>query len=181
MEPCWPKEFIKHLMTLKGSPDGRGEDRAALADLRHGIGVATAERAWPHIAPFCDLRDRENLAAFAVVGAGFALHGGTDPRAGNMGNSLRRLAVEGKDSKKDALNSFAGRFRRLLTCNSTSEVCALMPGILRATARQGIPVYYEMLLNDLRNWNKDVKVRWAQSYWGAPSEQQPAAQEGGEE
>lgn len=181
MEPSRPKEFIKYLVGLTGASGGRGGDRAALADLRHGIATAAAERAWPHIAPFCDLRDQSALDAFAVVGAGFALHGTTDPQAGNMGASLRRLAVEGKNSPTDALNSFGARFRRLLTCNSTDEVCALLPGILRATARKGIPVNYELLLHDLRTWDKDVKVRWAQSYWGAASGSQPSAQEGAEE
>lgn len=163
MEPSKPKEFIASLQRLS-----EPQDRGALADLRHGVADATAPRAWPHIAPYCDLRKQSELPPFILVGAGFALHKKTDSKAGNLGNTLRRIAIEGKNSDKaEALNSFAARFRRLLTCHTTKEVCNHLPGILRAAARKNIPVNYDLLLNDLLHWSETVKLRWAAAYWSA--------------
>lgn len=178
MTPSRPEAFIDSLRKLAAA-----ENRSALADLRHGVADATASRAWPHIAPFCDLRNKNNLPAFAVVGAGFADHRETSANAGNFGNTLRRIAIERKDNGGDALESFAARFRRLLTCNTAAELCTHLPSILRAAARRGIPVNYELLLQDLLNWNAgsdDIKLRWAEAYWGGPTEARQA-QEGHEE
>lgn len=159
-----PKVFITELQKLAVA-----KDRGALADLRHGVAGAAAHRAWPHLAPFCDLRNEKALSAYLVVGAGFAMHETTAPSAGNFGNTLRRIAVEGKGSDKtEALNSFAARFRRLLTCDTTEEVCKHLPGILRAAARKAVPVNYGLLLEDLLQWDESVKLRWASAYWGTP-------------
>ncbi len=172
MTPSRPREFIASLQKLAAAAD-----RGALADLRHGVADAVACRAWPHIAPFCDLRNQEELPAFVVVGAGFAMHGQTSPQAGNLGSTLRRIAVEGREgNRSEALNSFAGRFRRLLTCNSVAEVCGRLPAVLRAAARQGLAVNYQMLLDDLLKWRDqthrdEVKLRWAAAYWGASPEE----------
>lgn len=182
MMTCRPREFINELKGLVCGAGSAGGDRAALADLRHGIAGASATRAWPHIAPYCDLRDTDSLPAFLVVGAGFATHGGTDPYAGNLGNTLLHLAVDGKEGKgEEALRSFAGRFRRLLTCYSVADVCGHLPGILRAAVRKGIPINYELLLDDLLHWgqrSEDIKLRWAEAYWGGPSER--SAEGGGD-
>jgi CRISPR type I-E-associated protein CasB/Cse2 len=146
---------------------GLGTDRGTMADLRHGFSEGTEYRAWSHIAPWCDLtNDRERSIALTVA-AGFATHGGSDARVGNLGATLRHVA-KGKGQSDSGLASFEGRFRRLLACNSPAELCALLPGILRAAARQGVGVDYARLYRDLTFWNAETnaKVAWAAAFWG---------------
>lgn len=168
------REFIAGLQALAAR-----DDRAALADLRHGVSPGTSHRAWPHLAHYCDLRKEDHRLAFAVVGAGFATHGATRSGCGNLGTTLRRLALGAQGRTDDALASFAGRFRRLLTCATTADLCHHLPGILRAAERKGVQVDYELLLRDLLNWEQDpdTKIRWAEAYWGATG---AAATEGGD-
>lgn len=143
------------------------DNRGAMADLRHGFSEATSYRAWPHIAAWCDLTsDRERVIAITVA-AGFATHGGTDAKAGNMGRTLRRVA-QGESGSDKGLASFDGRFRRLLSCNDPIEMCPMLVGILRAAERRGVGVDYSQLYRDLTYWTHDTKakVRWAASFWG---------------
>ena len=149
----------------------RKKDRGALADLRAGLSEATAYRAWPHVAPWCDLKNDRQRAIWMTVAAGFAVHEGTDPKAGNMGATLRSIALGDGTQKADdtCLHSFEGRFRRLLTCSSTHEVCERLPGVIRAAERKGVKIDFRQLFWDLAGWNspkRDVRVEWAAAYWG---------------
>jgi len=146
------------------------DDRAALADLRRGFSPGTEYRAWPYIVDVCDLRDDRQRQIWLTIAAGFATHKGTDPEAGNIGSTLRKLAKgqPGK-SEEEALKSFDARFRRLLTCDDTIELCERLRGVIRAAERKGITINYERLFWDLQKWHKPdakVKICWAQSYWG---------------
>ncbi len=151
------------------------EDRGMIADLRAGFSEATACRAWPHVGSWCDLADERERAIWMTVAAGFAVHKGTDTKAGNMGATLRRIALgDGKQKATDALKSFDGRFRRFLTCSSTEEVCERLPGVIRAAERKGVGIDFRQLFWDLRSWNspkRDVRVDWAAVYWGAAREE----------
>ncbi len=153
----------------------RRDDRGALADLRHGFSRATEYRTWPHIANWCDLANDRERRIWTTVAAGFATHG-KSVRGGNMGTTLRRIALSDAEGKKpdDALTTFDARFRRLLTCSSAEEVCDHLVGVIRAAERKDAPIDFEQLYTDLRYWGDKVRVRWASCYWGA----QPAARGG---
>lgn len=157
--------FLKRLQNLAAR-----DDRGALADLRRGFSEASEYRAWPYIAGWCRRMDVDrDRRIWLTVAAGFATHLRTVPDCGNMGDVLRKLAV-GKDPKRhmEALKSFEGRFRRLLTCTDAEELCHHLPGIIRAAERKGIPIDFERLFWDLFTWHKPdskVKIRWASSYW----------------
>jgi len=158
-------ENLKRLMQfLRASK----EDRGVMADLRRGFSPGTEQRCWPHIATFCDLADDTQRIICQTVAAGFATHKKTEAR-GNLGVSLRRLALDGHSGKPDdALKSFDARFRRLLTCDTAAEVCKRLIPIVRATERKNIPLDFEKLYEDLHMWEvpgSDVKVRWAATYW----------------
>jgi len=146
------------------------EDRGALADLRHGFSPGTEYRAWPYIASVCNLQDDKQRHIWLTISAGFATHKATDRRAGNMGATLRALALQQLDeSKGTPLKSFDARFRRLLTCDNAIELCDRLRGIILAAQRKGIAIDLERLFRDLQTWHKPekkVKLRWAQSYWG---------------
>jgi len=145
------------------------EDRGALADLRHGFSKATAHRAWPYVARYCNLTWERDRAIWLTVAAGAA----TQKDAGlfvkgNLGTVLRLIAGDGKNPTPDDLKSYDARFRRLLTCSDAEELCIHLPGVLRTAARKGAPINYERLFWDLCKWRKDdIGVQWASDYWGA--------------
>lgn len=159
------------------------ENRGLLADLRHGFGDATSHRAWPHIAPYCHLDDdRERIIWLTVsAGAATAAGAGVPPPASrwhNLGDTMHDLAlgtgVVGKSD--DVLRSYAGRFRRLITCATAVSLCAQLPTILRAAANKGVPVRYERLFWDLCYWEeRKARVRWAARYWHDKQDAAPAA------
>jgi len=130
------------------------DDRGAMADLRCAVSPTTLHRAWPLLARFGGIG---NSRIEAVAGF-FACHP-LETHTGNMGTTCHRLAGEN--------NSFAGRFRRLLSCDRDEIGERLRPVILAAKAKE-IPVNYEELFADLCYWGDKVKARWAREYWGVP-------------
>mgnify|MGYP001614178315 CR=1 FL=1 len=57
---------------LRGYANPKHRDTGALADLRRGFSKATAHRAWPYLAPWCDLMDNGQRAVWLTIAAGFA-------------------------------------------------------------------------------------------------------------
>ncbi len=143
------------------------KDRGTLADLRRGFSPGTEHRVWRHIALYCDLSKERERIIWQTIAAGFATHEAT-VKLGNMGSTIRRLALDGATgSPEDALKSFDARFRRLLTCDSAVEICERLPGIIRAAkSKNSTPIDFETLYTDLIYWGERVKLRWAASYWG---------------
>lgn len=150
-------------------------DRGALADLRRGLSPATEERAWPYLASYCDLRNHEHRLIWQTVAAGFAtIERSTE--SGNLGRTLRALAMGDRRGAEgvDALKSFDARFRRLLTCRSSGDLCRHLPAIIRAAKCKGVEIDFRRLFWDLMQWDgenrDDVRARWAAAYWGTPEE-----------
>lgn len=151
--------FVAHLQA-------RQEDRGLMADLRRGFSETTADRTWPHIAPWCELTNPRQRVIYQTIGAAFA----TQPEAteeGNMGNVMRRLAM-GDGRGEDGLKTFDSRFRRFLSCTAAQEICDRLPSIIRAAGNRSIPINHVQLLTDLWfwDWNDYAKIRWASAYWG---------------
>lgn len=150
-------------------------DNGALADLRRGFSAATENRAWPYLAGWCDLTDFRERIIWQTLAAGFAVLKHTDSKAGNMGATLRNIAISGAKDKKEALKSFGGRFRRLLTCHEAKDVCERLPGVFRMAEQKGVRVNFRSLFWDLVCWRsdkRDVKVEWAAAYWNVLNEKQ---------
>jgi CRISPR type I-E-associated protein CasB/Cse2 len=149
----------------------RREDRGALADLRHGFSDATAHRAWPYVARYCDLARERDRVIWLTVAAGTATQKDTGLNVkGNLGTTLRLIAGDGKKPKSVDLKSYDARFRRLLTCSDAEDLCIHLPSVLRTAARKGASVNYERLFWDLCKWHKEeIGVQWASEYWGAPT------------
>ncbi len=138
-------------------------DRGVMADLRRGFSKATESRAWPHIAPFCDLRSPRDREIVQTIAAGFATVG-ESANCGNMGETMHKIATE--DGKgNDGLKTFESRFRRLLSASSAEEVCGFLPGTVRTAKTKGVAVNFYQLFNDLQFWCDKVKIQWAASYW----------------
>jgi len=152
--------------------DGNNQNpkaRGILADLRHGLSEATQYRAWPHILginhkAFDTLRDK--VIWLTIAGGMATLLDGKNRSYGNMGATLRNIAIE---QGKEGLNSFGGRFRRMLSCRRPEEVCLQLTGVFRAAKQKGVPINFSKLYWDLIQWDnpeRQVKIEWAKAYWG---------------
>ena len=178
------KDLLRQI-SAAASP-GR-EDRGMLAALRRGISAASEHQAWPHIAPYCNLSEPKQRAVWLVVAAAAATLAPdglvrTGRGVGNFGVTLRKLAFGSTGEKGEkALTSFEARFRRLLTCQTTEEICRHVSGVIRAASAKGVAVDLEQFFGDLMKWEQTqeptTKVRWAQTYWsgdeGTGEEDQP--------
>lgn len=157
-------KLVTHLLKLK-------DDRGAMASLRKGLSPTTEHYAWPYVARWCDLRSDKARRITSTVAGCFASHPSEEhhsSRRENLGEVIRRLAL-GDQSGDDALRSFEGRFRRLLSCDSSLELCERVPAVARAAAQRSIPIDYARLYTDLWYWSDRTRVDWAASYWGVPS------------
>lgn len=131
---------------------GLKNDRGAMANLRSALKPAQRHRAWPLLAPVGGI----GRSIYETL-AGLYAHHSDETRTGNLGTTCRRLSGEH--------NSFDGRFRRLLTCDS-EEICERLAPVILAAKAKGVPVNYEQLFADLCYWSDKVKERWARGYWG---------------
>lgn len=158
------------------------DDRGLLANVRRGFSESTEIRAYPYVAPYCDLTDARERRIVLTVAAGYAMLAPTGlarSNCGNLGATLRRLALKGtSESPDNALTTFEARFRRLLTCQTTLELCEHLVTLLRAAANKESPVDFKQLYWDLQDWDRrerrDVRVAWAKGYWGVAYEAEVA-------
>ncbi len=144
------------------------EERAALANLRRGLGKSFAEapEIFPYVMPFAkSYAEEENFGLIAPL---FALHQGSwhgeaDGRhKRNLGASLHWFANESK-----AEESTEKRFVALLNANREDlpEHLRLIVSLLKS---KDIPIDWQGLLVDVRNWNSEkrfVQRNWARSFW----------------
>lgn len=157
-----PKELGKNFMDYL-EKNREKDDRGFMADLRQAFSHRNQFRTWPHIAPFCDLRNERMRIIYQTVAGAYAHHPlNTDK--GNMGNALQQLAM-GDGRGKEGLKTFDGRFRRYLTCDNAEELCIHIAGVFRPLAKSGIPVNYLQLFTDLWYWGEITRIEWAYAYW----------------
>jgi len=142
------------------------KDRGVMADLRRGFSEDTQQRAWPHIAKFCDLRKERERKIVQLVSAGFAIHKDKDSaKTGNVGDVMRKIAM-GDGTGIDGLSSYEARFRRLLSATDAEELCGFLPGIIKTAEVKSVGINFYQLYKDLWYWNERIKVDWAAAYWG---------------
>lgn len=139
------------------------QDRAALANLRRGLGrpPMSAMEMYPYLGQFLshETKPRYENAVF-IIAALFAYYHDAPGVNGNLGASLRQL--------KDQSDSIEKRFVALL--NGDEED---LPYYLRQTIgllkSKDVGVNWERLLSDVQNWSSDkrfVQKNWARSFWG---------------
>lgn len=156
------------------------DDRGCLAELRRGLSPTTQDRAWEHLIPYCSDFDRNepHRAIWCTVGGLAALLVrdrlvSSEPW-NNLGTTMRALAkgVPGGEETK-ALKTYEPKFRRLLSCTDTLQLCEMVAGIGLAAAAKRVPVNLERLFWDLWHWddpdNPDardaIRLRWAKQYF----------------
>lgn len=172
--------FVDHLAEL-----ARREDRAALAELRRGLGKPPGEAAGMHrhVMPFLppDAPPWEE-EAYYLVAALFALHRGSwganrGEHPTNFGASYAWLARAAGGVSVEA------RFVALLNAERDELAYHLRQAISLMRAHE-IPVDWLRLLRDVRGWgNPDrwVQPRWARVYWRRADDTPERGPEGGGE
>ena len=155
--------FVEYLQKLRDR-----DDRAALASLRKGVGKppGTVVEMFRYVVPFTgEKTTRWDQDMHFIVGSLFALHplkGGS----GNFGNVFRR--IKGKTDS----DSVEGRFMALLNCHEDQLQNHLRHAVSLAKSKD-VPVNWNELFRELRSWrhpDRWVQRRWAESFWGGPTE-----------
>ncbi|MFZ2878587.1 MAG: type I-E CRISPR-associated protein Cse2/CasB [Phototrophicaceae bacterium] len=141
--------------------EGLVDDRAALAELRRGLGREPGEAPgmYPYVMPF--VRNSYDEDDYYLIAALFGLHPSSGAR-GNMGEHLYAYAQALGD---DAATT--RRFTQLLRQRRATLDTPLRQHIAMLKSKD-IPVNFHQLMLDLRGWDHDekyVQKRWASAYW----------------
>ncbi|MBQ9830116.1 MAG: type I-E CRISPR-associated protein Cse2/CasB [Akkermansia sp.] len=138
------------------------DNRGAMAALRCLLKPEQCFRGWQHVAAIDGIGD----VAIETVAGLYALHPHekTDEEY-NFGDACRRLAVNRKTMEISEESPFDRRFRRLLSCDTRSELRLHLADIVRGMKASEVPVNYESLYRDIKYWGSRVRERWAIHYW----------------
>lgn len=150
------------------------EDRAALAELRRGLGRPPGGTVgmYRYVVPFLP-PDAKPWAEepYYLVASLFALHQrgwSKGERKGDtsLGASFARLGGEASDSTEK-------RFAALLNAEA-DELPYHLRQAVGLLAAHDVPVDWLRLLRDIRRWghpDRYVQRSWARAYWRGPSEE----------
>jgi CRISPR system Cascade subunit CasB len=154
--------FIDHLHSLEAN-----KDRAALAELRRGVGKSPGEvpALLVHVVPWLPTTAWPGLEdAYFLIATLFALHPNTGlPQRTNLGASFARLA-RAMDS-----GGAERRFMALLNCDRSELPDHLLSGVTLLRTHD-IPVDWRQLLADVLAWQRPqrwVQRAWAAGFWGS--------------
>ncbi len=143
------------------------EDRAMLAELRHGLGRLPGEAPgmFPYVVPFIHHGYEE--ANLYLIAALFALHP-VSAAKGNMGTHLLSYTQEvGADA------ATSRRFVQLLNLRRETLDSPLRQHISMLKSKD-ISVNWHQLLYDLNGWSHDaryVQKKWAREFWHSSNKQ----------
>ena len=159
--PAWnPSGFVAELIGRCRS------DTAFRAAMRRADNPRTEAFAWPHLVKWCDLGKPHERLPFALVAAAVARE--KPERDGNMdiGQLFHSICRDKEDTEREQR-----RFRRLLACDNTAELCEVLRPVLRylqdkAPGRVG----YARLLSDMLYYGEKVKLRWAGHFFAHTEE-----------
>ena len=138
------------------------DETAFRAAMRRADNPATASFAWEYLVDWCDIsKDRERLS-FALIGAAVANALPQVDGEANLGELLRKCCSSSDDVEREKR-----RFRRILSCDSTAELCNVLRPVLKyLQSNSKAPIGYARLLSDILYFNERVKLRWAESFFG---------------
>lgn len=152
--------FVDYLQSL-------ADDRAALAQLRRGLGQppGTVAEMYRYVARWVGPDTPRRVEhAYYLVAALYAAHpaaGGT----GNMGDHFRQIGQEESGPVER-------RFGRLLVAHPDDLTWALRQAVSYLRSHD-VPINWHQLLHDVLSWGSPerfVQQRWAKSFWAQRSE-----------
>ena len=151
--------LITYLKSLE-----KRQDRAALANLRRGLGKPpkTAMEMFPYLGQFLSYETKTHYEnAVFIVAALFAYYPDAPGNVKNLGASLRHL--------KDDSGSIEKRFVALLNSDEEDLPRHLRQIIGLLKARE-VAVNWQQLLFDVQHWKNEnlkesVQYLWAKEFW----------------
>lgn len=118
--------------------------------------------AWEHLIAYCDIGKEDERKAYALVGAAIARNRPQHDGNLSIGSAFRYLVP---NSDKKAEDREMTRLRRLLSCDSREELIQVVRPVLSYLSSRGTPICYRKLLQDIRYWGENTKIRWAQDFF----------------
>ena len=117
-----------------------------------------------------DLENKHERQVYALVAA--ALANSRADQNGLLGLG-KAIALSYPDDNED--KQAIARLRRLLACDSVSEVClVLRPLLSLIQSRVTQPLDYEQLLSDLLWFGERTRARWAQQFFARTQPEDPS-------
>lgn len=162
------KDLIKYLRGLE-----KGQNRAALAHLRRGLGKppGLAMEMFPYLGQFLseETFPAEEDSVF-ITAALFAYYPDAPGDIGNLGASMRRLSDKENKNKtggEQVSKSVERRFVALLNAEK-EDLPYYLRQIIGLLKSNEIAVNWYQLFNDIQFWNdkRNVQRRWAEKFWG---------------
>lgn len=156
------------------------KDRAKLAALRRGLLLEPNQfyELYRVVPPqFLEGVSRAEIQRRLMVAILFATHQGSfaadseNPRHHNFGESLRILAAKKAGGRIDPDNGLPEPLKRRLDALLAAPSDELFPHLrqlIRMLKAEEVPVDWEQLLWDLRNWDQEdrrVQWRWSRSFY----------------
>jgi CRISPR system Cascade subunit CasB len=125
--------------------------------------------SWEYLTHFCDLENKKQARAFALIGASLAYTRPVTNGALSLGTALARCydTEEAGGDKRDAARQ---KMNRLLSCTTVQEVITMLRPILRLINSKDIRLDYICLLKELvfypdEQFHNRIKPRWAKDFY----------------
>lgn len=140
------------------------KDTAMAAALKRADNPASEYKSWEYLADYkVDLEKARERIPYITVSAALARAKPDSDGKLLLGEAIARC---GKDPMPG--DQERARLRRLLACDSSEEVCAVLRHLLGFIAARDVRISYGKLLSDLVWFDKDpqkTRARWAQSFF----------------
>ncbi len=140
------------------------QDTAMSAALKRADNPATEYQAWEYLATYkVDLEKPWERIPYATIAAVLAR---AKPEHDGLLSIGEAIAKSGKDHIPG--DQERARLRRLLACDTTEEVCAILRPLLSLIVSRALKISYGKLLQDLVFFGNNpqvTKARWAQAFF----------------
>jgi len=159
------KKFINYLF------ERSQKDKGFAARLRRANNPATEYQCWEIMGAFgIDLENKHERQVYALVAAALANSCADQNGLLGLGKAIALSYPDGNEDKQAI-----ARLRRLLACDSVSEVClVLRPLLSLIQSRVTQPLDYEQLLSDLLWFGERTRARWAQQFFARTQPEDPS-------
>jgi len=154
-----PEKFVEFVIGLCQ------RDKGAAASLRRADNPATEYQSWEYLAGFnIDLENPFERIPYAAIAAAIAR-----AKAERNGSAGIGKAIAFCYDDKSASEQAKARLRRLLACDSVTEVCRILrPLFSLIDSKAAGTLDYSRLLRDLMSFGDDsnrVKTGWATDFY----------------
>ena len=116
--------------------------------------------AWEYLIPFCNIQNDFERIPFALVGAAMARSRPESNGSSGIGKAFRSICNNADDIERESR-----RFRRLISCDSSLELCPVLRPVLSYLDSKGASLDYCRILTELLYWNQNIKLHWTVDFY----------------